>query len=308
MGFAGAYGAADDAEAVATVRRAVELGATLIDTADFYGPGTSERLVAEAVSTRRDDVVLATKFGMRRTPEGQMRVDGSPAYVRAAIDASLERLRTDHVDLYYLARIDPDIPVEETFGAMAELVAAGKVRHLGLCEASPTTLRRAAAVHPVTALQTEYSVWERHVEAEILPTCRELGTTLVAYRPLGSGFLTGSIASPDELEEGDFRRNDPRFAPANFASNAAIAAAVRAVADDRGVTPSQVALAWVLGQGDRVVPIPGSKRRTHLEENVAAAHVVLSDADRARLASAIPPGAAAGDRYPAPLLATIDRS
>jgi aryl-alcohol dehydrogenase-like predicted oxidoreductase len=308
MGFAGSYGRPDDDACVATVRRALELGVTLVDTADFYGPGTSERLVGRALAGRRDEAVLATKFGMRRSPDGRMSVDGSPAYVRQAIDGSLERLGTDHVDVYYLARVDPQVPIDETVGAMAELVAAGKVRHLGLCEASPSTLRKAVAVHPLAALQTEYSLWERHVEDEILDACAELDVALVAYRPLGSGFLTGSITSASDLGEGDFRRHDPRFSSDNLERNVAIAATVRDLAADKGVTPAQVAIAWVLARGKHVVPIPGSTRRAHLDENAAATSVELTPAEVELLADLIPPGSAAGDRYPPPLLATIDRA
>jgi aryl-alcohol dehydrogenase-like predicted oxidoreductase len=309
MGFAGAYGPSDDAECIATVRRALDLGVNLIDTADFYGPGTSEQLIGRALEGRgRDEVVLASKFGMRRTPEGQLYVDGSPGYVKQAIQGSLERLGTDHLDLYYLARVDPEVPVTETVGAMSELVAAGQVRHIGLCEASAATLRAASQVHPLAALQTEYSLWERHVEDDILSTCAELGVTLVAYRPLGSGFLTGQISSPSDLPEGDFRRADPRFAPENFERNSRIADAVRQVAVEKGVSPGQVAIAWVLSRSRNVLPIPGSKRRTHLEENVAALDVELTPSELDRLDERIPAGSTAGDRYPPPLLATIDRS
>jgi len=300
MGMSEFYGTADEGEAIATIERALELGVTFFDTADIYGPHTNERLVGRALASRRDEVVIATKFGILRDPDDPARrgVSGKPDYVRRAIDASLRRLNLDHVDLYYQHRVDPDTPIEETVGAMAELVAAGKVRYLGLSEARPETIRRAHAVHPISALQTEYSLWSREPEAEILPTLRELGIGFVPYSPLGRGFLTGAIRSPDDLEPGDFRRHNPRFAGEALEQNLALVARVREIAEEKGVTPGQLALAWVLAQGDDVAPIPGTKRRRYLEENVAATEIALSDDDLARLDAAAPVGAAAGDRYP----------
>lgn len=307
MGMGGSYGAADEAEAVATVQEALELGLNLIDTADFYGPGTSEKIVGKALAGRRDSAVVATKTGMRRGPQGPY-VDGSPEYVKQAVDLSLERLGIDHIDLYYVARVDPNVQIEETIGALKELVEAGKVRSIGLCEASPRTLRRAHAVHPISALQTEYSLWERHVEAEILPTLSELGTTLVAYRPLGSGFFAGSISDPAQFAEDDLRRMDPRFQGENFQRNQEFVATIAAVAEAKGVTPSQLALAWVLAQGENIVTIPGTKRRTHLGENASAVGVELTQDELDQLAKAFPVGAASGTRYAARLLTTIDAS
>ncbi|WP_018683998.1 aldo/keto reductase [Actinokineospora enzanensis] len=309
MGFSGSYGPVDEQECVATVRRALDLGVTLFDTADFYGPGTSERLLGRALAGRRDEAVIASKTGMRRTDEGRMWVDGSPEYLTSAIDGTLERLGVDHLDLYYLARVSPEVTIEESVGALGALVAAGKVRAIGLCEASADTLRKANGVHPISALQTEYSLWERHVEERILPACVELEITLVPYRPLGSGFLTGAIASPADLPEGDFRRADPRFSPENWEQNDRIGRAVRELARTKDATPSQIAIAWVLAQGETtesIVPIPGCKRRTHLVDNVAAAEVMLSTADLAALDAAASMGTA-GDRFPAPLLALVDR-
>ncbi|MGZ4200136.1 MAG: aldo/keto reductase, partial [Thermoleophilia bacterium] len=269
------------------------------DTADMYGPFTNERLVGRAIAGRRHQVVLATKFGNERREDGSwVGINGSPAYVRAACDASLKRLGVDHIDLYYQHRVDKTVPIEETVGAMAELVAEGKVRHLGLSEASPATIRRAHAAHPITALQTEYSLWSRDPEAAILPTVRELGIGFVAYSPLGRGFLAGRFRSPGDLqEEGDFRRNHPRFQGENLEHNLGILQAVEAVAADKGVKPGQLALAWVLAQGDDVVPIPGTKHRAYVEENVSAASIVLDEDDLGRLDEAVPPGATAGDRY-----------
>jgi aryl-alcohol dehydrogenase-like predicted oxidoreductase len=306
MGMSEFYGTSDEAEAVRTIERAVELGVTLFDTADMYGPFTNEKLVGRALAPHRERVVLATKFGNVRDADDPSRrwVDGSPEYVRQACDASLQRLGVDHVDLYYQHRVDKSVPIEETVGAMAELVEAGKVRRLGLSEASPETIRRAHAVHPITALQTEYSLWTRHVEDEILPTLRELRIGLVPYSPLGRGFLTGTITSPDELDEGDFRRVNPRFQGDALAHNLALVDAVRAVADDKGVTPAQLALAWVLAQGDDVVPIPGTRRVSRLEENLGAATVDLSADDLARIEQAMPADAVRGERYPD--MSTID--
>lgn len=300
MGMSEFYGTTDEAEGIATIHRALELGVTLLDTADVYGPHTNEQLVGRAIADRRDQVVLATKFGIVRDPADPMSrgFDGSPDYVRRSIDASLRRLGVEHVDLYYQHRVDPRTPIEETVGAMAELVAAGKVRYLGLSEASPETIRRAHAVHPISGLQTEYSLWSRDPEAEIVPTLRELGIGFVPYSPLGRGFLTGAIRSQDDLEAGDYRRHNPRFAEDALAANLALVERVREIAQEKGVTPGQLALAWVLAQGEDVVPIPGTKRRSYLEQNVAAAAISLSAEELARLDAAAPVGAAAGDRYP----------
>jgi aryl-alcohol dehydrogenase-like predicted oxidoreductase len=297
MGMSEFYGTSDESEAVATIHRALDLGVTFFDTADMYGPFTNERLVGRAIAGRRDSVVLATKFGNERREDGSfVGINGSPEYVRSACDASLQRLGVDHIDLYYQHRVDKTVPIEETVGAMADLVRAGKVRHLGLSEAAPETIRRAHDVHPITALQTEYSLWTRDVEPQILPTLRELGIGLVPYSPLGRGFLTGAITSVDDLPEDDFRRRNPRFAEEALAANLAIVDAVRAIAATKNATPGQVALAWVLAQGEDVVPIPGTKRVRYLEENVAAAAVVLTPAEREQLDSALPEPV--GDRYP----------
>ncbi|ACZ84453.1 aldo/keto reductase [Streptosporangium roseum] len=304
MGMGGSYGPADESESVHAVHRALDLGVTLLDTADFYGGGVSEEIVGRALRGRREQAVLATKTGSVRGPGG-MSVDGGPAHIRRAIDGSLRRLGTDHVDLYYLARVDPRVPIEESVGAMAELVAAGKVRHLGLCEASAATLRRACAVHPIAALQSEYSLWERHVEASILPALRELGVGLVAYRPLGSGFLGGSVTSPDQLPEGDFRRGDPRLQGDNLVLNRALAGAVAELAGAKGVTPAQLALAWVLSRGEDVVAIPGTRRASRVEENASAAGLVLTPGELEALEAL---GTASGDRYPEFLMRTIDQT
>ncbi len=299
MGMSEFYGEGDDAESIAVIHRALELGVTLLDTADMYGRGANEELVGRAIADRRDGVVLATKFGIRRGKDPSDRsIEGSPGYVRDACEASLRRLGVDHIDLYYQHRVDPDTPIEETVGAMAELVQAGKVRHLGLSEASAETIRRAHAVHPLTALQTEYSLWTRDVEGEILDTLRELGIGLVPYSPLGRGFLTGKITSPEDLSDDDFRRASPRFAEENLEQNLALVARVRGLAEAKGVEPGQLALAWVLAQGKDVVPIPGTKRRAYLEENVAAATVRLTGEELAAIDEAAPRGVAAGDRYP----------
>ena len=300
MGMSEFYGSADESEAVRTIHRALDLRVTLLDTADMYGPFTNEKLVGGAIAGRRDEVVLATKFGNVRDPEDPTRrwIDGSPEYVRQACDASLQRLGVDHIDLYYQHRVDQSVPIEETVGAMAEMVAAGKVRRLGLSEASAGTIRRANAVHPITALQTEYSLWTRHIEGEILPTIRDLGIGLIPYSPLGRGFLTGKITSPDALAPDDFRRQNPRFVGDALAANLALVDRVRALADRRGVTPGQLALAWVLAQGEDVVPIPGTKRVSYLEENVAAASLTLTENDLAELEKAIPVEAVVGERYP----------
>jgi aryl-alcohol dehydrogenase-like predicted oxidoreductase len=299
MGMSEFYGATDEDEAVATIHRALELGVTLIDTADIYGPFTNERLVGRAIAGRRDAVVLATKFGNVRREDGSWAgIDGRPEYVHSACDASLKRLGVEHIDLYYQHRVDKKVPIEETVGAMAELVGAGKVRHLGLSEASPETIRRAHAVHPITALQTEYSLWSRDPEERLLPTVRELGIGFVAYAPLGRGFLSGRFRSPDDVgDEGDFRSRHPRFQGDNFRRNRELVERLEALAAEKGVTLAQLALAWVLHQGDDIVPIPGTKHRTYLQENVAAVEVELSEEDLARIDEAAPRGVTAGDRY-----------
>ena len=296
MGMSAFYGTTDEGEAIATIQRAPELGVNFLDTAEMYGPHTNEELIGKAIAGRRDDYVIATKFGVVGVPEKpqERRTDGSPENVRRSIEGSLKRLGTDHVDLYYQHRIDPDTPTEETVGALAELVAEGKVRQLGLSEASPETIRAAHAVHPIAAVQTEYSLWTRELESEILPTLRELGIGLVPYSPLGRGFLSGRFKSPDELDETDFRRKGPRFTGENLEHNLELATKVEELATEKGVTPAQLALAWVLAQGEDVVPIPGTKRRKYLEQNVGAVEVELSDEDLARL-DQLP--AAAGNRY-----------
>jgi aryl-alcohol dehydrogenase-like predicted oxidoreductase len=297
MGMSQSYGTADRAESVATIHRALELGVTFLDTADVYGDGHNEELVGEAIAGRRDEVQLATKFTLSRQPDGSMAVNGRPEYVRQCIDASLRRLRVEHVDLYYQHRVDPQVPIEDTVGAMAELVQQGKVRHLGLSEASPASLRRAAAVHPITALQSEWSLWTRDLEAEVLGTARELGVGIVPFSPLGRGFLTGAITSRDRFGDDDLRRTSPRFDEENLAANLRIVDGVRAVAEEKGCTAAQLALAWVLAQGPDVVPIPGTKRRRYLDDNVGAGAVELTGADLARLEALAPPGAASGGRY-----------
>jgi aryl-alcohol dehydrogenase-like predicted oxidoreductase len=301
------YGTADEGEARATIERALDLGCNFLDTSDMYGPHTNERLVGSAISARRDEVFLATKFGIKLVRDDDLlnrTIDGRPEYVREACDASLERLGVDHIDLYYQHRVDENTPIEDTVGAMAELVAAGKVRHIGLSEASAQTIRRAHAVHPITAVQTEYSLWTRDVEPEILPTLQELGIALVAYSPLGRGFLSGRFTSPDELDEGDYRRYGPRFTGENLKRNLALAERVRELASERGITPGQLALAWVLHRGEHIVPIPGTKRVSYLEENLGAADVQLSVADVEQIALAIPP--AAGERYPEQVMRTVN--
>jgi aryl-alcohol dehydrogenase-like predicted oxidoreductase len=297
MGMSQSYGTADRDESIATIHRALELGVTFLDTADVYGDGSNEELVGEAIAGRRDEVQLATKFAMSRRDGGPNKIDGRPEYVRQCIDASLRRLRVDRVDLYYQHRVDPTVPIEDTVGAMAELVQQGKVRHLGLSEASATSLRRAAAVHPITALQSEWSLWTRDLEEEVLGVARELGIGIVPYSPLGRGFLTGTITSREQLGADDFRAGHPRFQEDTLQANLRLVEAVRAMAKDKGVTPAQLALAWVLAKGPDVVPIPGTKRRRYLEDNVAAADVELTDEDLARLEEIAPPGVAAGGRY-----------
>jgi len=310
MGMSEFYGARNDAESAATILRALDLGVTFLDTADTYGIGDNEELIGKTIRGRRDEVFLATKFANVRTKAdpGRWSVSGRPEYVRAACDASLARLRVDHIDLYYQHRVDPQTPIEETVGAMAELVRAGKVRFLGLSEASPATIRRAHRIHPITALQTEYSLWERHVEQEILPTVRALGIGFVPYSPLGRGFLTGTITSTANLGAGDARaQRYPRFAAGALARNLALVQRLRAIAERKGVKPGQLALAWVLAQGDDIVPIPGTKRRTFLEENAAAAQIALTPGEAAELAAAIPPAEVVGDRYTEANMKYIDR-
>jgi aryl-alcohol dehydrogenase-like predicted oxidoreductase len=298
MGMSDFYGTGDEAESIRVIHAALDAGCVFLDTADMYGPFTNERLVGKAIAGRRDEVVVATKFGNDRREDGSfVRVNGEPAYVRAACDASLRRLGVDVIDLYYQHRVDPTVPIEDTVGAMAELVEAGKVRHLGLSEAAPATIRRAAATADITALQTEYSLWSRDPEDEILATTRELGIGFVAYSPLGRGFLTGRYQSPDDFPEGDFRRNHPRFKGENFQRNLDVVSKVREIAEEKGCTPSQLAIAWVLAQGEDIVPIPGTKRLSYLEDNLGAADVTLTDADLARIEEVAPRGFAAGDRY-----------
>jgi aryl-alcohol dehydrogenase-like predicted oxidoreductase len=300
MGMSEFYGQRDDGESIATLHRALDLGCNFLDTADMYGTGTNEELLARVLKERRGEVMLATKFGNKRDPSDpqQRTIDGSPKYVREACEASLKRLGVEVIDLYYQHRVDPKTPIEETVGAMADLVKAGKVRYLGLSEASAATVRRAHKVHPITALQTEYSLWTRDPEDEILPAIHELGVGFVAYSPLGRGFLTGRFKSMDELAPDDNRRNHPRWQGENFAKNLRLVDEVNAMAKAKGCTPSQLALAWVLAQGDDIVPIPGTKQRKYLEENLAAAQVALSKEDLARIEAAFPKGAASGTRYP----------
>jgi aryl-alcohol dehydrogenase-like predicted oxidoreductase len=300
MGMSEFYGDSDEEESIRTIQRAIELGVTLIDTADMYGPFTNEELVGRAVADRRDEVMIATKFGNVRGDNGErLGIRGDAEYVRRACDASLQRLGTDHIDLYYQHRVDPETEIEETVGAMKELVEAGKVRYLGLSEAGPDTIRRAHEVHPISALQTEYSLWSRDPEQGILDTTRELGIGFVAYSPLGRGFLTGAITSPDDLHDDDFRRSNPRFKREVFDQNMELVHVVEEVADEHDAKPSQIAIAWVLSRGDDIVPIPGTKRVNYLEENVAAADIELTDDDLRRLDEAFPVGAAEGERYPA---------
>jgi len=307
MGMSQSYGPADEAESIATLHRAVDLGVTLFDTAEVYGPLTNEELLGRALAGRRDGVVLATKFGFRFRGGEVLGTDSRPEHIVEVVDASLARLRTDRIDLLYQHRVDPAVPIEDVVGAMAGLVTAGKVRFLGLSEAGASTLRRAHAVHPISALQSEYSLWERNLEPEILPLLRELGIGLVPFSPLGRGFLTGGARPAEEYPEDDYRRRDPRFQGDNFAANMRAAGVVRAIAEARGATPGQVALAWLLHQGNDIVPIPGTKRRRYLEENVAAADLALGATELAALDAALPPGATAGPRYGERMLEMIDR-
>ncbi|KES06217.1 aldo/keto reductase [Streptomyces toyocaensis] len=307
MGMSDLYGPGDDAESVATIRHALDQGVTLLDTADMYGPFTNERLVGRAIADRRDEVVLATKFGVERLPDGTLKgVNGRPDYVRSACDASLRRLGVDHIDLYYQHRIDPTVPIEETWGALSELVAAGKVRHLGISEAAPATVRRAHAVHPITAGQYEYSLFSRGIEDEHLPTLRELGIGLVAYAPMGRGLLTGTVTSTGQFPEGDVRRLAPRFQESSLLTNRALVERLRELAAAADATPAQLALAWLLYQGLDVVPIPGTRRRSHLDENLRACDVPLTDELARAVTEAIPAGAVVGERYDAARMATLN--
>ncbi len=306
MGMSFAYGAVEDDKGIATIHRALDLGVTFLDTADMYGPETNERLVGGAIADRRDEVQLATKFGIHTPDDPDRAVDGRPDHVRRACENSLRRLGVDHIDLYYQHRVDPEVPIEETVGAMGELVSAGKVRYLGLSEAAAETIRRAHDVHPITAVQTEYSLWTRDPEEEVLPTLRELGIGLVPYSPLGRGFLTGAITSPEDLDEDDWRRTNPRFQGENFERNLELVDRVRSLAEDRGVSPAQLALAWVLARGEHVVPIPGTTKPERVEENVGALEVALSDDDLQTLDEIARHGVAAGERYPSEMMGMLN--
>jgi len=307
MGMSHAYGVPDDAESIATIHRAIELGVTFFDTAEVYGPFINEELVGRALQGRRDSVVIATKFGFRIKDGKMAGLDSRPEHVREAAEGSLKRLGTDYIDLLYQHRVDRQVPIEDVVGAMAKLVKEGKVRHLGLSEAGEATIRRAHAVHPIAALQSEYSLWERNLEPRIIPLLRELGIGLVPFSPLGRGFLTGNVQRAEDYPQNDFRRNDPRLQGANFENNVRMAAAVRELAANKGATAGQVALAWLLHQGLDIVPIPGTKRRVYLEENAAAASLSLSPEELRRLDAALPPGATSGPRYGEEMMATVDR-
>ena len=307
MGMSAFYGGSDEAQSIAVIHRALDLGVTLFDTAEMYGPHTNEVLLGKALKGRRDQAFIATKFGINRQADGSAVTDGSPANVRRAVEGSLSRLGVDHIDLYYQHRVDPNTPIEETVGAMGELVKEGKVRFLGLSEAAPTTLRRGHAEHPITALQTEYSLWSREPEGELLATVRELGIGFVPYSPLGRGFLSGDIKSLDDLAPDDFRRTNPRFSGDNFQKNLDLVAAVGAIAADKGVTAAQLALAWVLAQGEDLIPIPGTRRIATLEQNMAAADIVLTADDLARIEAVFPRDAAAGERYAPGGMSSLNR-